>query len=72
VGTLQLPPWSRQITKGMKIAYYWNEEWEWCEGEVVEDPVMVVDELLITMRFADGEVHRLPFHPDEKARWRPA
>lgn len=56
----------------MRIAYYWNEEWEWCEAEVMEDPVMVVDELLITLRFADGEVHRLPFHPDEKARWRPA
>ncbi|CAB9507993.1 expressed unknown protein [Seminavis robusta] len=72
VGTPELPPWSRQITKGMKLEYYWNEEWEWCAAEVIDDPVMVVDELLVTVRFDDGEVHKLPFHPDEKARWRPA
>jgi hypothetical protein len=72
VGTPELPPWSKQITKGMKISYYWNEEWEWCDAEVIEDPVMIVDELIVTVRFEDGEVHKLPFHPEEKARWRPA
>ena len=56
----------------MKLSYYWNEEWEWCEAEDIEDPVLVVDELLVTVRFEDGEVHKLPFSPDEKARWRPA
>lgn len=72
VGKPELPPWSRQITKGMKVQYYWNEEWEWCDAEVIEDPVMIVDELLVTLRFEDGEVHKLPFDPSEKARWRPA
>lgn len=72
VGTPELPPWSKQIRKGTKVSYYWNEEWEWCDAEVIEDPAMVVDELLVTVRFDDGEVHRLPFHPDERARWRPA
>jgi len=73
VGTPELPPWSKQLRKGMKISYYWNEEWEWCDGEVVEDPVMIVDELLVTVKFeSDGEIHKLPFRPDEKARWRPA
>lgn len=72
VGKPELPPWSRQITKGMKVQYYWNEEWEWCDAEVIEDPVMIVDELLVTLRFEDGEVHKLPFDPGEKARWRPA
>ena len=72
VGKPELPPWSRQITKGMKVQYYWNEEWEWCDAEVVEDPVMIVDELLVTLRFEDGEIHKLPFDPGEKARWRPA
>lgn len=72
IGAPELPSWSRQIQKGTKVSYFWNEEYEWCDGEVIDDPVMVVDELLVTMRFdSDGEVHKLPFHPDEKARWRP-
>ena len=55
------------------IEYYWNEECEWCRGEVVDDPVLVVDELILTVRFFDdGSIQRLPFSGDEKARWRPA
>lgn len=39
---------------------------------IIENPVMVVDELLVTVEFEDGEVHKLPFSPEEKVRWRPA
>lgn len=36
---------------------------------------MVVDELLLTVQFDEdepGDVRKLPFHADEKVRWRPA
>ena len=72
VGQPQLPPWARQITKGTKIEYFWNEEYEWCPGVVVEDPVTIADELLLTIRFEDGEEHRLPLNAADKLRWRPA
>ena len=72
VGTPSLPPWAKQIKKGTKLEYYWNEDFGWCKGEVAEDPMMVVDELIITVLFEDGETHKLPFQGDEKARWRPA
>ena len=55
----------------MRVGYYWNEEYGWCEGLVSEDPVQVIDELIITLTFEDGETHKLPFSGDEKARWRP-
>jgi len=71
VGTPSLPPWARQIRKGTKVEYFWNEVEGWCKGEVSEDPVMVVDELIITVLFDDGTTVRLPFQGDEKARWRP-
>ncbi len=71
VGTPSLPPWAKQIRKGTKLEYYWNEAEGWCKGEVAEDPVMVVDELIITVLFEDGETVKLPFQGDEKARWRP-
>ncbi len=71
VGTPSLPPWAKQIRKGTKIEYFWAEAEGWCKGTVVEDPVMVVDELIITVLFEDGETHKLPFQGDEKARWRP-
>ena len=71
VGKPSLPSWASHIRKGMQIEYFWNEEYEWCAGTVIEDPVFVVDEYLITIKFDDGEVHKLPFEADEKARWRP-
>jgi len=71
VGKPQLPPWAKQIKKGTKIEYFWNEEWGWCSGEVAEDPVTIVDELLLTIRFDDGEKHQLPLSGEDKLRWRP-
>jgi hypothetical protein len=71
VGTPELPRWALQLTKGTKIEYFWNEEYGWCAGEVMEDPVTVVDEILLTIRFYDGEVHKLPLNAEDKIRWRP-
>lgn len=71
VGKPQLPKWALQITKGTRIEYFWNEEFGWCKGEVIDEPVTVVDEILLTIRFDDGEVHKLPLMADEKVRWRP-
>lgn len=74
VGTPALPLWTRQIRKGMRLEYFWNEEYQWVTGQVVQDPIRVSpDEMLITMYFDDdGTTHRLPFSADEKVRWRPA
>jgi hypothetical protein len=72
VGAPQLPPWARQITKGNKIEYFWNKEYGWCPGVVTEDPVTIADELLLTIRFEDGEEHRLPLTAEDKLRWRPS
>jgi hypothetical protein len=71
VGNPQLPPWAKTIRKGTRIEYYWNGEFDWMAGEVIEDPVTIVNELLITVRFDDGEVHQLPLGGEDKARWRP-
>ena len=71
VGQPQLPPWAKGISKGTRIEYFWSEQDGWFPGEVIENPIMVVDELLLTVRFDDGEVHRLPLTADEKVRWRP-
>mmetsp|Transcript_19163 Transcript_19163/g.31789 ORF Transcript_19163/g.31789 Transcript_19163/m.31789 type:complete len:444 (-) Transcript_19163:88-1419(-) len=73
VGTPQLPPWAAQIKKGTRLEYYWNEEYDWAPGEVVQDPVKIMDEYLINLKFdSDGEVHTLPLNADDKVRWRPA
>lgn len=72
VGEPQLPPWAKSIRKGTKIEYFWNEEFGWCRGTIVEEPMKIVDELIVTVMFEDGETHRLPFRGDEKVRWRPA
>jgi hypothetical protein len=73
VGEPTLPPWARQIRKGTKVEYFWNEEYGWCLAEVVEEPLFVVDEIIITLYFPeDGTTHRLPFTADDKIRWRPA
>ena len=72
VGIPTLPPWASQIRKGIRIEYFWNEEEGWCGGTVVDDPIKIVDEILITVEFDDdGSVHRLPLRGDDKARWRP-
>ena len=73
VGPPQLPVWANRITKGSELEYFWNEEYEWCRGVVVEDPVWIVDEWILTVHFDDDDsTHRLPLTADDKARWRPA
>lgn len=71
VGKPQLPPWAKTIVKGTRVEYFWNEEYGWVAGQVMEDPVTVVDEILLTVRFDDGETHTLPLAADDKIRWRP-
>jgi hypothetical protein len=73
VGAPRLPPWAQSIRKGTKVEYYWNEEYAWCRGTVVEEPLRIVDyEMVLTVYFPDdGTTHRLPFSAEEKARWRP-
>jgi hypothetical protein len=73
VGAPSLPPWARQLRRGVQVEYFWNEEHGWCRGTVVDDPVPVASELIVTVHFDDdGTTHRLPLSPDDKARWRPA
>ena len=72
VGEATLPAWVKAIKKGIRIEYFWSEVDGWCTGEVAEDPVRIVDELLVTVLFDDGETHRLPFRADKKVRWSPA
>lgn len=72
VGNPTIPSWSKQIRSGTRLEYFWNVEIGWCSGTVTEQPVMIVDELLINVRFDDdGSTHRLPFSTDDMLRWRP-
>ena len=73
VGTPKLPSWSKKIKKGTILEYFWNEDYGWCRGQVIEDPLRIVpDEIVLTMHFPDDDsTHRLPFSADEKVRWRP-
>jgi len=71
VGKPQLPPWAKQIKKGTEIEYFWNEEYGWCSGVVVDEPISIADELLLVIRFEDGEELRLPLNAEDKLRWRP-
>jgi hypothetical protein len=72
VGIPTLPPWAGQIRKGIRVEYFWNEEEGWCAGTVVDDPIKIMDEIVITVEFDDdGSVHRLPLRGEDKARWRP-
>ena len=71
IGAPTLPPWAKTIRKGSRVEYFWNEDYGWVAGEVIEDPVTVVDEILLTIRFDDGELHKIPLSADEKVRWRP-
>jgi len=72
VGEPTLPSWAKYIKAGTMIEYYWNDEYGWCRGRVVDKPVQILDEVIVTVCFDDGETHRLPFRGDEKVRWRPA
>ena len=69
VGTPTLPKWADQIRPGTRVEYFWNEEYGWCPG-VVEDVFKVLDEVIVTVRFDDDEVHKLPITPEDKVRWR--
>ncbi|CAJ1946417.1 unnamed protein product [Cylindrotheca closterium] len=77
VGLPTLPPWAKTIHKGSRVEYYWNEEYDWVAGEVMQEPTIeggAFDELevmLITVQFDDGEVHTIPLSGEDKARWRP-
>lgn len=72
VGSPSLPLWASQIKKGVGIEYWWDEAEGWCAGTVLDDPLKVIDELIITVKFDDdGSTHRIPLKGDEKARWRP-
>lgn len=71
VGQAQLPAWAKTIVKGTRVEYFWNEEYGWVAGRVMEDPVTVVDEILLTIQFDDGETHTLPLTAEDKVRWRP-
>lgn len=72
VGTPTIPAWAQQIRKDTRLEYFWNVEVGWCSGTVTDDPVLIVDEWLISVRFDDdGSVHRLPLSADDKVRWRP-
>jgi len=78
LGKVEMPPWAMGIKKGTVLEYFWNEEFEWCRGTVIQDPVLVSmigaadDEILLTLFFDDdGSTHEIPFRADEKARWRP-
>ena len=71
VGQPTLPLWAKTISKGTQVEYYWNEEYEWCLGTVVEEPRIIAHEILLTIQFSDGETHTIPLSADEKARWRP-
>jgi len=72
VGAPTLPQWAFGVKPGATIEYYWNEEFGWCRGTVTEEPVQIMDEILITVLFEDGETHQLPLTAEEKVRWRPA
>ena len=75
VGAPEMPPWARSLRDGLRMEYFWNEEYGWCAGTVVGEPFKIVDEIIITFRFDDpedeGQLHRLPLTADEKVRWRP-
>jgi predicted DNA-binding protein YlxM (UPF0122 family) len=71
VGQPELPKWAKSLSDGTRVEYFWNEEYGWCSGVVVGQTEKIVDEIIVTVRFDDGEVHRLPLTADEKIRWRP-
>eukprot|EP00591_Stephanopyxis_turris_P013830 CAMPEP_0195539914 /NCGR_PEP_ID=MMETSP0794_2-20130614/50306_1 /TAXON_ID=515487 /ORGANISM="Stephanopyxis turris, Strain CCMP 815" /LENGTH=485 /DNA_ID=CAMNT_0040673973 /DNA_START=138 /DNA_END=1593 /DNA_ORIENTATION=- len=70
LGTPPLPPWAFQMKAGDRLEYFWSEEDGWCKG-IVRDVVKVIDEIIVTVEFDDGETHKVPLVGDQKARWRP-
>ena len=72
VGTPKLPLWADQIRKGSRVEYWWDEVEGWCLGTVDDDPLKVMDEIILSVKFDDdGSIQKLPLRGDEKARWRP-
>lgn len=71
VGKPPIPDWAKSFSEGMEIEYYWSEKDGWLSGTITET-TMIVDELIISVIFEDGETVRLPFDTEQKARWRPA
>lgn len=71
VGYPPLPRWALTLKKGMRIEYYWNEEWDW-SGGTIQDILKIMDELIVTVEFDDGSLYRLPLNGEEKLRWRPS
>lgn len=72
VGAPTMPDWVNRLKVGMRVEYFWNEEWGWCEG-TIEKVERMFDEIIVDLKFkADGETHRLPVTPEDKIRWRPA
>ena len=71
VGSPTLPAWAKSLKKGTKIEYYWSVQDGWLSG-TVQDTETIINELIVTVLFGDGETVRLPFDPEEKIRWRPA
>jgi hypothetical protein len=72
VGSPTLPLWARQIQKGTRVEYFWNIETGWCSGTVTGDPLFIVDEWILSVKFDDdGSTHRLALSADDKLRWRP-
>mmetsp|Transcript_25789 Transcript_25789/g.29488 ORF Transcript_25789/g.29488 Transcript_25789/m.29488 type:complete len:469 (-) Transcript_25789:8-1414(-) len=66
-----LPAWSKNIKKGMVVEYFWDEDFGWRECTVVNDPIPILNELLITVHFEDDQsTRKLPFRIDDKKRWR--
>ena len=54
VGTPQLPQWAGQIQRGVRVEYFWNEVEGWCIGTVCEDPVKILDEVIISVKVSAG------------------
>lgn len=50
VGTPQLPQWAGQIQRGVRVEYFWSEIEGWCLGTVCEEPVKVLDEIIISVK----------------------
>ena len=72
VGTPKLPQWASQIKKGVMVEYWWDDKEGWCLGTVCDDPIKIMDEMIVTVKFVvDGSIHKLPLRGDDKARWRP-
>eukprot|EP00525_Craspedostauros_australis_P011859 CAMPEP_0198123246 /NCGR_PEP_ID=MMETSP1442-20131203/37085_1 /TAXON_ID= /ORGANISM="Craspedostauros australis, Strain CCMP3328" /LENGTH=124 /DNA_ID=CAMNT_0043782419 /DNA_START=36 /DNA_END=407 /DNA_ORIENTATION=+ len=60
VGKPSLPAWAKSLKKGTRVEYFWSEQDGWFAGVLVEDPELIVDEMIVTVLFDDGETHRLP------------